>query len=280
MGTWGPGLYQDDIAHDVKEEYIDLLKSGRESDVITQELIDRNSEIINDKDEAPVFWFSLADVQWQYGRLSTEVKEKALQYLNLGNNLQRWQQENPGLAGKRKDVLDRLQIKLCSTQPKLKRISSPRLYHCEWKLYDVYAFLLESDFAKSNNIYHHYALLQKIDENLWHPGHIIPIVRLKVTQDMMLPKELHDIDELEYLPTGGIKGNFHNKYDYQLEMISKSRRVIPKKLIYLGNFPNMEKPANEEPVQDKISIRACHWVDFEELIVKLYNHYKRNLSWS
>ena len=28
MGAWGPKLFQDDIAEDVKDTYIDLLKQG------------------------------------------------------------------------------------------------------------------------------------------------------------------------------------------------------------------------------------------------------------
>lgn len=36
----------------------------------------------SDEDDAPVFWFAMADMQWNYGRLQEEVKKKALYYLN------------------------------------------------------------------------------------------------------------------------------------------------------------------------------------------------------
>jgi hypothetical protein len=275
MGTWGPGLYQDDIAEDVKTEYIDMLKSGGESLDITQEIIDRNREIIDDEDEAPVFWFSLADTQWQYGRLTDEVKEKALHFLDMGSDWQRWRQENPGMANKRKEVLEKLRLKLYSTQPKIKKITQPRLYRCEWKINDVYAYLLENDLAKTSGLYHHYALLHKIDEYRWYPGHIIPIVRLKVTKEASLPDGMSEINELAYLPTGGINNNPSNLYDYVIVMISTSRRIIPKKLIYLGNFPNLEIPANQEIIKGRIGIGACNWIDFEPHVIHLYNHYLR-----
>ena len=48
----------------------------------------------SDEDDAPVFWFAMADMQWNYGRLQEEVKKKALYYLNDMKNLQRWEYEN------------------------------------------------------------------------------------------------------------------------------------------------------------------------------------------
>ena len=47
----------------------------------------------SDEDDAPVFWFAMADMQWNYGRLQEEVKNKALYYLDDMKNLQRWEHE-------------------------------------------------------------------------------------------------------------------------------------------------------------------------------------------
>ena len=78
MGAWGPKLYQDDVAEDVRDYYKDQLKRGKTNEEVTNELIEDNYDIIQDEDEAPVFWFALADTQWNLGRLLPSVKEKAL----------------------------------------------------------------------------------------------------------------------------------------------------------------------------------------------------------
>ena len=44
MGAWGPKLFQDDIAEDVKDTYIDLLKQGEDNEEITKKLIEEYEE--------------------------------------------------------------------------------------------------------------------------------------------------------------------------------------------------------------------------------------------
>ena len=39
---------------------------------------------MGDVEEEPLFWFALADTQWNYGRLLPEVKEQALAWLDKG----------------------------------------------------------------------------------------------------------------------------------------------------------------------------------------------------
>ena len=38
MGTWGNGLYQNDVAEDVRDYYIDKLKKGEKEEKITIEM--------------------------------------------------------------------------------------------------------------------------------------------------------------------------------------------------------------------------------------------------
>ena len=85
MGAWGTKIFQDDLAQDIKETYIDLLKQGKKNEEITQKLIEKYANNL-DKDEISVFWFALADIQWDYGRLLDNVKEKALSYIKSGED--------------------------------------------------------------------------------------------------------------------------------------------------------------------------------------------------
>lgn len=67
MGAWGTGLYSNDSACDIRGDYIDKLKRGKTNDEATQELINSNRDIMGDVEEEPLFWFALADTQWNYG---------------------------------------------------------------------------------------------------------------------------------------------------------------------------------------------------------------------
>ena len=74
MGTWGAGLYQDDVAEDVRDYYMNQLRKGKSGAEVTLELIDDYNCEIFDTEDAPIFWFALADTQWNLGRLEEHVK--------------------------------------------------------------------------------------------------------------------------------------------------------------------------------------------------------------
>ena len=50
-------------------------------------MIDQDQSLFGDKEEEPLFWFALADTQWNYGRLLPSVKEKALLFLSKEGEL-------------------------------------------------------------------------------------------------------------------------------------------------------------------------------------------------
>ena len=297
MGAWGIKLYQDDVALDAKEEYIELLKKGWTNEEATKELVNNYVDYIKDREDGPIFWFALADTQWDYGRLLPEVKNKALQYLESSADLDRWSNDLKSYK-QRQEVLIKLKEKLNSPQPTEKKISIPKLYKCEWKIGDVYAYKLESELAKEKKLYGKYLLFIKVDESIWYPGHIIPIVRVKITSDGVLPNGEEDINNSEYvqisftlyedrfLPLRGDqpldqqikeKSKINYKVDdygylpeYMMSMISTSKRVIPKKLIYLGNFTNINSPYVEFIPHSKLNIYSCFWKDIEESIIDRY----------
>ncbi|MDE5649368.1 MAG: hypothetical protein K2I33_05645, partial [Oscillospiraceae bacterium] len=77
MGAWGVRLYQNDLAEDIKGQYIDCLREGKTNEEATQSLILEYQGSFDDIDEGPIFWMVLADQQWQLGRLMPYVKEYA-----------------------------------------------------------------------------------------------------------------------------------------------------------------------------------------------------------
>ena len=75
MGAWGIGLYQDDVAEDVREDYKSYLREGLNNEQAYEKIFIQYKEVINDSEDGPIFWFALADTMWELGKLNNEVKE-------------------------------------------------------------------------------------------------------------------------------------------------------------------------------------------------------------
>lgn len=93
MGTWGPKLYEDDLAEDIKNEYEELLEKGKNNRDAIEDIYQIYKEEIEDPDEKSVFWMVLADILYKNKNLTEFVKEKALKEIELGKNLERWKNE-------------------------------------------------------------------------------------------------------------------------------------------------------------------------------------------
>lgn len=276
MASWGPKLYQDDVAEDVRDYYKDQIKLGKENEEVTKELIEINQDIISDSDDAPIFWFALADTQWEYGKLHPLVKQKALMYLERGDDLERWIRncKNQKEIKAREEVLEELKVKLKSDMPVEKKVSKQKLFKCDWKTGDVYAYKLESDYAVEKGLLNRCVLIHKIDEDIWHPGHIVPIVRIKITQHNKLPNSKDEFNNLEYVQTWQkkIDGTFFP--EFLITMITTSKTMLPKKLEFIANYQNVLLPENEYIEKDKLSIISCHWKVFETTIIGKYFKFK------
>jgi hypothetical protein len=83
MGAWGTGVFNDDLALDLKEEYQDLVAEGLSGPEATRLLMESWERELDDPDVAMVFWLSLAATQWQVGRLEEAgVTEASLEALS------------------------------------------------------------------------------------------------------------------------------------------------------------------------------------------------------
>lgn len=306
MGTYGPKLYQDDLAADVREQYIDRLHKGKTGAEITQEMLDEYRAEIDDHDDASVFWFALADTQWELGRLESKVKETALALIDAGVDLARWNAEDPKGAKVRQRVIEDLRQKLLTPQPPEKPIKPYRLYRCAWAYGDVFAYQLTCDLAKEKGLWGRYLLIRKIDETTWHPGHIVPIVHIKMTDGTDLPSTVAQYDQAEFVQTRSIRYEERSwpidmsrpqadiaekaKLDYRVDdygflpqyrviLLNTSKRVIPKSLIYLGNLAEAAPPQNEFIPHSALNITTAPWKpgvgSFEETMIRSYCGHNR-----
>jgi hypothetical protein len=110
LGVLSHKIFGDDFTLDVKQDYLSLLYEGLDNDTSTSQLVRLYSSSLADSDECPLFWFALADTQWEYGRLTELVKNKALKYIGSSNNLAEWCEDR-----EKKLELEGLKHKLLST---------------------------------------------------------------------------------------------------------------------------------------------------------------------
>jgi hypothetical protein len=120
MGAWGVAILSDDIAEDVSFRYKDLLGDNYSNEEASRIVIEEYLNELDDE-EITAFWLSFALIQWKLGRLQEEVKNKALQIIDSGADLERWE-EDPKLKKKHEAVLLKLKEQLNSPQPQAKKV--------------------------------------------------------------------------------------------------------------------------------------------------------------
>ena len=141
MGSWGVGLYSNDIGCDIRDdcaEIYPLLGEERGTAAILEEYRDI---ICGEPDnESANFWFALADWQWKHGILSPSVKETALSLIDARVGLDEWiESGTPTDVKKRIEVTEKLRAQLLSPQPQ-KKIPKPKIAKPKHKRGDIIIF--------------------------------------------------------------------------------------------------------------------------------------------
>ena len=136
MGSWGYNIYQDDIAMDLKDDYISFLKKCNTDEEAEQKIIEWKKDNICE-DEESLFWYVLAFVQYKYGRLSEKVKERALYYIDHpeeDENLELYKEAGEKAYKKRKEVLLDLKEKLLGEPLPYKKVTKYKNVYSKFKV--------------------------------------------------------------------------------------------------------------------------------------------------
>lgn len=123
MGAWGPAVFSDDVATDIRDEYRAMLEDQVPDDEATSRIIDAYRGL--DEDEEHVLWLALAATQARLGRLDETVKARALEVIDTGRGLQSWQEAGPKDLAQRRAALAKLRGQLTGPQPARKTLRRP-----------------------------------------------------------------------------------------------------------------------------------------------------------
>ncbi len=108
MGTWGPGVFSDDLAADIRTDWRDLVVQRVDDAEATRRIVERYAEELSDDEQADVVWIALAAAQHETGRLNEVVRANALAAIAGGRDVARWAQEDHSSARQRARVLEKL----------------------------------------------------------------------------------------------------------------------------------------------------------------------------
>ena len=124
MGTWGTGLFSDDVACDVRNHYRELLEEGVEDGAAIKQTAERFRADLDESDGVALLAFAVT--QSKLGRLDPDIRDQALALLDRGADLEVWERENPKLLSKRRAALEKARAQLTGPQPARRRVRPPK----------------------------------------------------------------------------------------------------------------------------------------------------------
>jgi hypothetical protein len=147
MGAFGFGLFQDDCALDVRDEWQALLASGIDEPEASRRLRETWKETLEDPDEGPVFWLALALAQHARGRLQDDVAARAREVVASGAGLERWREAGPKAPQRRTAALAAVAAQLAAPQAPWKPLKRAFRDGTKWTPGDIVSWSLPSGSA-------------------------------------------------------------------------------------------------------------------------------------
>jgi hypothetical protein len=124
VGAFGPAVFSDDLAMDVRGAYRELLEDGATDGDAVDRVMEQFAESLADPDNEAIVVIALAISAWKLGRLSPELRDRAIGLLDAGRGVERWE-DDPKLLRKRVVALQKARARLAADQPDRKRVRRP-----------------------------------------------------------------------------------------------------------------------------------------------------------
>jgi hypothetical protein len=140
MGAWGPAIFSDDTACDIRSDYRELLEDGVDGAEATRHVISEYQHLGDD--EAHVLWLALAAAQSALGRLDDSVKSEALLIIDGNVGLELWAEAGARELASRKAALAKLRKTLTGSQKPPAKVRRPWSHVTDLSPGDVLAYPL------------------------------------------------------------------------------------------------------------------------------------------
>lgn len=247
MGVWNFKLYSSDTSCDVRDTYLSYLKQQLDDKEAFQRTYAEYIDLIG-TDEEQWFWFALAESQWKYGRLDSEVKEKALYFINV-QRVNCDSCENTQFGTKMKNMLDMLERTITSPMRPKKIFGKQEAYiHNPWNVGDMYAYQFHTPNMDKWGLLNKYILLQKIGDVEYYDNRTFSAIRVlnAVFDDVPAIEELPELQVLPLIYPPGVEGTpdtleeFVPSFRWYLSaiMVLTRKADYPHKfLTFIGNLP-------------------------------------------
>lgn len=252
MGAWGTGIYSNDVAEDVKDTYIGLLKSGKSDDEALSALLGEYADELDDPEDELDLYFVLADIMWKYGRLTEEIKKKALDNIEKDLKCGRWTTKQE--LKQREKKLSELKDKLGSPMPQRKKVAIHKPYKIGLKANDIFYYQLPEISKWVTNNGNRFA-----EEYEKYAGKYVIVYVMYITQkdwqvkgipDEMAMCRMFMTDEEPKDPDCLLTAK---TIDCMYQWYESSARKRAKAMVYLGNHAidrdlTLDKFANDYPL--------------------------------
>lgn len=256
MGTWGTGLYDNDMALDVRDTFTEALSSENDLDTACNKTLSVYSGCFG-SDEEPLLWLALADTQFDYGCLMDTVRTNAISWIEKegGKNLFTTRRQQK----KWEQVLQQLREKIQSKTVSSKKICKPEVIKQNyWNNGDVFAYQFHTSIAKERNIQGKYVLFQKITSVCLADHQIHSVIQVRNHLYDQLPKAKiveQTFNSLPILPLVGADimqlkdiesekdfGDYFSRF-FQAAMTAYGKHSYPQK--YFSYICHLEIPPVE-----------------------------------
>jgi hypothetical protein len=122
LGTSGTGIFSNDLASDVRARYRELIAGGSSGVDATDTVLREWGRLVDDEEDGVLIWLSLAATQSQLGRLEARVRDRAIEIIDRGADISRWEADAPEDVAARRRALQSLREQLIGPQPAEKRV--------------------------------------------------------------------------------------------------------------------------------------------------------------
>jgi hypothetical protein len=116
MGTWGSGLFEDDLASDIQGSFESEIGRGQSREKAAQCVLREYEDEMDDPDDGPVLYLSLASLLLDSGVTEHAVLSRSLRIIENEEGLARWREAGDDALQERRAIYGQLRQRIEAVQ--------------------------------------------------------------------------------------------------------------------------------------------------------------------